>query len=182
MIEVWPNIWKSYLAIFCTIVLTLIIVISIFCQVYDHKHSFGVSHFDVINSVFVYCEDYVMSSRSCINYYNSVSVLGVLYNIIIILTFLRLRMLLMDLGWYHTLPWLFKFPCWFVVDKHPLVISFNVVGTVLILVRYLDSPNISVVDSLSSKIHFFITYLFSCWWHLRPLIWTYCSPLQQFDL
>ena len=90
---------------------------------------------------------------------------------------LRLRMLLIVLVWNHKFLYFFKFPCWFVVKNPPLVLIFSVVGTVLILIRYLDSPNIPVLDYLSSKTHDLIPYLSSCWYHYHTLIWTWYSPV-----
>ena len=107
-----------------------------------------------------------------------IKVLNKTKSIHIELLFHRLSYILaiMALLWYNTLPQFFKVTCWFIVNKPPSVISFNVVGTVLILFRYLHSQNISVVHSLSSKIHDFILSLFSCWYNLHPPIWTYCYP------
>ena len=68
-----------------TLILSLIIVVSVFLHDTKYRHSFGVPHIIVINSIIVCCEDHDESSRSCINHYKPVSIIGVVYNTILLL-------------------------------------------------------------------------------------------------
>ena len=88
----------------CTLIFLLIVLLFIFLHIIENRHSFGVSHIIIINSVVFLCEYHIMFSRCCINHYKLVSVLGVVYNTIFVFRFLGLRILLIALIWYHTFP------------------------------------------------------------------------------
>ena len=69
------------------------------------------------------------------------------------ITLLKLKMIVIALGWHHTLPNPDKCPFMFVVNSPPFAITVMLSLTSLVFNSGPLSPNELVVDWLSNKIH-----------------------------